>query len=103
MTHCYRMLPYLLGVAALAVVLTALGVPLGGLLSFLVVLACPLAMLFMMRGMAGATERTTADTAASTIHRARDPAPELTVVTVGIGTVRTHVEGSGCGATPGDR
>jgi len=53
MTHCNKMLPYLLGAAAVAAILSVAGVPLGNLLPFAVVLACPLMMLFMMRGMAG--------------------------------------------------
>ena len=48
-----RMVPYLFGAAALAAVLIALGVPFGSVLPFVVVLACPLMMIFMMRGMAG--------------------------------------------------
>ena len=52
MAQCNKMFPYLLGAAALAVVLSAAGIPLGNLLPFAVVLACPLMMVFMMRGMA---------------------------------------------------
>ena len=53
MTHTNRFVPYLIGAAALAVVLAALGFPLASLLPFAIVLACPLMMIFMMRGMAG--------------------------------------------------
>ena len=53
MTHYNRMLPYLAGAAAVAVVLAVLGVPLGALLPFAFVLVCPLMMVLMMRGMSG--------------------------------------------------
>ena len=53
MMRCNRMLPYLLGAAAVGAVLVAVGVPLGSLLPFVVVLACPLMMVVMMRGMHG--------------------------------------------------
>jgi hypothetical protein len=53
MAHCKRMVPYLVGAAAVAAVLGVLGVPLGALLPFALVLACPLMMLVMMRGMSG--------------------------------------------------
>ena len=49
-----RMFPYLFGAAALAAVLIAFGVPVASVLPFAVLLACPLMMVFMMRGMAGA-------------------------------------------------
>jgi hypothetical protein len=54
MAHSNRMLPYLLGVAAIAAVLMAVGAPFASLLPFAVVLACPLMMVFMMKGMSGA-------------------------------------------------
>ena len=57
MTHSNRMLPYLLGAAVIAAVLIAVGAPIASLLPFAVVLACPLMMVFMMRGMAGAHGR----------------------------------------------
>ena len=53
MSHSNRLLPYLFGAALLAAVLIAVGAPLASLLPFAVVLACPLMMLFMMKGMAG--------------------------------------------------
>ena len=53
MAHCNRMVPYLVGAAAIAAVLAVLGVPLGALLPFGVVLLCPLMMIVMMRGMSG--------------------------------------------------
>lgn len=53
MMRCNRMLPYLLGAAAVGAVLVALGVQLGSFLPFLALLACPLMMVFMMRGMGG--------------------------------------------------
>lgn len=53
MAHCKRMIPYALGAAALAVVLAALGLPMASLLPFVLVLACPLMMLMMMKSMAG--------------------------------------------------
>jgi hypothetical protein len=53
MGHCNRMLPWLLGAAALAAVLVAFGVPLASLLPFVFLLVCPLMMLVMMRGMSG--------------------------------------------------
>lgn len=53
MTQCSRMLPYVLGAAVVAALLGLLGAPLASLLPFAVVLACPLMMVFMMRGMAG--------------------------------------------------
>lgn len=45
--------PYLLGAAAVAAVLIAVGAPLASVLPFAIVLACPLMMIFMMKGMAG--------------------------------------------------
>lgn len=51
MMRCNRMLRYLLGVAAVGAVLVAFGVRLGSLLPLLALLACPLMMVFMMRGM----------------------------------------------------
>jgi len=53
MTHCNRMLPWMLGLAAVAAVLTLAGVPFAGLLPYAAFLACPLMMVFMMKGMAG--------------------------------------------------
>ena len=53
MAHCRRMMPYLIAGALVAAVLVGLGVPLGTLLPFAIVLVCPLMMLFMMRGMSG--------------------------------------------------
>lgn len=53
MTHSNRMLPYLLGAAVIAALLIAFGAPLASLLPFALVLACPLMMVFMMKGMAG--------------------------------------------------
>ena len=53
MTHSNRMLPYLLGAAVVAALLIAFGAPLASLLPFAIVLACPLMMVFMMKGMAG--------------------------------------------------
>ena len=45
--------PYLIGAAAVTAVLIAFGAPLASLLPFAIVLACPLMMIFMMKGMAG--------------------------------------------------
>ena len=56
MTHFNKMVPYLVGAAAVAVVLSALGVPLGTVLPFAFLLVCPLMMVFMMRGMSGGGE-----------------------------------------------
>ena len=50
---CNRMLPYLFGAVAVAAMLAVFGVPLGSLLPFAIVLACPLMMFVMMRGMGG--------------------------------------------------
>ena len=50
---CNRMLPYLVGAVAVAAILAVFGVPLGSLLPFAIVLACPLMMFVMMRGMGG--------------------------------------------------
>ena len=52
-----RMVPYLFVAAALAAVLVAFGLPFASLLPFAVVLACPLMMVFMMRGMAGSHDK----------------------------------------------
>jgi choline-glycine betaine transporter len=49
--------PVLIGAAAVAAVLVAFGAPLAALLPFAVVLACPLMMIFMMKGMAGRHSR----------------------------------------------
>ena len=51
--HQNRMFPYLIGAALVAAVLIAVGAPLASLLPFALVLACPLMMVFMMRGMSG--------------------------------------------------
>jgi len=53
MTHSNRMVPWLVAAAAVAALLIAFGAPLASLLPFAIVLACPLMMVFMMRGMAG--------------------------------------------------
>ena len=53
MTHSNRMVPWLVGAAALAALLIAVGAPLASLLPFAIVLACPLMMVFMMKGTAG--------------------------------------------------
>lgn len=50
MNHQRYLGPAMLGVVAVAV-LSALGVPLASFLPFLILLACPLMMVFMMRGM----------------------------------------------------
>ena len=48
-----RPLAYLVGGAVALAILLAAGVPLAAYLPLLVALACPLAMVFMMRGMHG--------------------------------------------------
>lgn len=48
-----RMLPCIVGAAAVVAILIVVGAPLGGLLPYVMVLACPLTMIFMMRAMAG--------------------------------------------------
>ena len=53
MMHSNRMVPWLVGAAALAALLIAFGAPLASLVPFAIVLACPLMMFVMMRGMAG--------------------------------------------------
>lgn len=53
MTHSSRYFPYLVGAAVVAAVLIAVGAPLASLLPFALVLACPLMMILMMRGMSG--------------------------------------------------
>ena len=53
MTHMNRMTPWLVGAAAVAAILIAFGAPLASLLPFAIVLACPLMMFVMMRGMGG--------------------------------------------------
>ena len=50
MNHKQMHKPMLIG-AAILLVLALLGVPVGGYLPFLFLLACPLMMVFMMRGM----------------------------------------------------
>ena len=52
-----RMFPYLAGAALIAAVLIAIGAPLASLLPFALLLACPLMMVFMMRGMSGSHGR----------------------------------------------
>jgi hypothetical protein len=52
-----RMFPYLAGAALVAAVLIAIGAPLASLLPFSLLLACPLIMVFMMRGMSGSQGR----------------------------------------------
>jgi choline-glycine betaine transporter len=47
------MTPWLIGAAAIAAILIAFGAPLASLLPFAIVLACPLMMIVMMRGMGG--------------------------------------------------
>jgi choline-glycine betaine transporter len=52
MQHKHNQLPtYLLAAAAIAAVLVIAGVPLAALLPFALLLACPLMMIVMMRGM----------------------------------------------------
>ena len=51
MTHSNRMLPWLVGAAAVVAVLIAIGAPLAAWLPFVFVLACPLMMIVMMWGM----------------------------------------------------
>ncbi len=53
MTHSNRYFPYMLGAAVVAALLIAFGAPLASLLPFALVLACPLMMIFMMKGMSG--------------------------------------------------
>ena len=53
MTRSNRLMLLGAGVAAVAVLLIAFGTPVAMLLPFAVALACPLVMVFMMRGMAG--------------------------------------------------
>ena len=48
-----RIPTYLLAAAAIAAVLAIVGVPLAALLPYALLLACPLMMIFMMRGMTG--------------------------------------------------
>ena len=48
-----RMFPYLAVAAVVAAVLIAVGAPFASLLPFALLLACPLMMFFMMRGMSG--------------------------------------------------
>lgn len=50
MNHQQMLKPMLVG-AGLLVVLAVAGLPVGNLIPFLVFLACPLMMIFMMRGM----------------------------------------------------
>ena len=51
MKHSNKMFPYMIGAAAVAAVLIALGGPLASLAPFAIVLLCPLMMVVMMRGM----------------------------------------------------
>jgi hypothetical protein len=53
MTHSNRYFPYLLAAAVVVALLIAFGAPLATLLPFAIVLACPLMMIFMMKGMSG--------------------------------------------------
>lgn len=53
MTRTNRMTPWLIGAAAIAAILMAFGAPLASLLPLAIVLACPLMMIVMMRGMGG--------------------------------------------------
>ena len=53
MMHSNRMVPYMVGAAAVAAVLVAFGVPFATFLPFVILLACPLMMIVMMRGMGG--------------------------------------------------
>jgi len=48
-----RWFPYSVVAAVVAAVLIAAGVPLASILPFVVLLACPLMMIVMMRGMGG--------------------------------------------------
>lgn len=48
-----RIPTYVAGVAVIAVVLAVAGVPLTALIPVAILLACPLMMFFMMRGMGG--------------------------------------------------
>ena len=50
MNHSQMLKPMLIGVAVLFG-LSLFGVPVGGFLPFLILLVCPLMMIFMMRGM----------------------------------------------------
>ncbi len=60
----------LLLAAGLGIVLFAMGVPVYYLVLLLVIVACPLMMFFMMRGMdhSGATDRDRADEQAPSTH-----------------------------------
>ncbi len=53
MNHSNRMIPYMIGAAAVTAALLAFGAPLASLAPFAVVLLCPLMMVVMMRGMGG--------------------------------------------------
>lgn len=53
--HSNRVLPYLAAAAVVAVALLALGAPVASLLPLAALLACPLMMVFMMRGMSRST------------------------------------------------
>ena len=53
MKHSDKMLPYVIGAAAVAAALMAFGAPLAWLAPFAIVLLCPLMMVVMMRGMGG--------------------------------------------------
>ena len=51
--HKNRMPIYLVGAAVVAIALRAGGLPFTSLLPFVILLACPLMMIFMMKGMGG--------------------------------------------------
>ena len=51
--HMNRMPIYLVGAAVFALALRSAGVPFTSLLPFVILLACPLMMIFMMKGMGG--------------------------------------------------
>lgn len=52
-----QLLTFLIAAAAVAAVLVIAGVPLAAFLPFALLLACPLMMIFMMRGMSGMAGR----------------------------------------------
>jgi peptidoglycan/LPS O-acetylase OafA/YrhL len=73
MGHSSRFLPYLGVAAVVAATLIAAGVPFATYLPFLVALACPLAMVVMMRGMAG-THGRPSDESNKAAHPVEPPA-----------------------------
>ncbi len=93
MKHSNRMIPYLIGAAAIAAALAALGAPIASLAPFAIVLLCPLMMVVMMRGMGGMSGMSgmhggredhtghgcehdpTHTTASPTNHRTDEPSP----------------------------